>query len=141
MTHALFSAFFLNNWVISCLWPGAKKVIFKLAIRACCTQHLLARTPFQLAPKTFWWAELISQFFCNIIWIPQKNYSCPSGKLRTEFTGPIAKSTTPMLSDTTFSACWCWLVESFGQWECRAWKWHDGCTINTLFSACNFQKT
>ena len=43
----------------------------------------------------FWWAELISHFF-----------TCPSGKLRTEFTSPIGKSTGPGLSDTTFFACW-----------------------------------
>ena len=29
---------------------------------------------------------------------------CPSGKLRTEFTRPIAKSTSPGLSDTTYFA-------------------------------------
>ena len=28
------------------------------------------------------------------------------GKLRTEFTSPLVKSTSPRLSDTTFSACW-----------------------------------
>ena len=31
-----------------------------------------------------------------------KNSTCPSGKLRTEFTSPIAKSTSSRLSDTTF---------------------------------------
>ena len=31
--------------------------------------------------------------------------ACPSGKLKTEFTSPIAKSTSPRLWDTTFFAC------------------------------------
>ena len=35
-----------------------------------------------------------------------KNSTCPSGKLRTKTTSPIAKSTGPGLSDTTFFACW-----------------------------------
>ena len=30
--------------------------------------------------------------------------TCPSGKLKTEFTSPIAKSTSRGLSDTTFFA-------------------------------------
>ena len=57
---------------------------------------------FQLTLKAFWLAELISQFFfysnCS------KNITCPSGKLKAKFTGPIAKSTSPGLSDTTFFA-------------------------------------
>ena len=67
---------------------GAKKVILK------------AETTIILAPKTFWWAELISQFFCNLN--SSKNFTCPLGKLRKKFTSPIAKSTNPGLSDTTF---------------------------------------
>ena len=45
------------------------------------------------SPKPFWRAELISQFFCY----PNspKNITSPSGKLQTEFTCPIAKSTSP----------------------------------------------
>ena len=35
------------------------------------------------APKTFWWAELISLFFCNFYSL--KNITCPLGKLTTEF--------------------------------------------------------
>ena len=57
---------------------------------------------FQLAPKPFWWAELISQFFLDSnCW---KNIPCPSGKLKTEFTSLIAKSTSPRLLDATFFA-------------------------------------
>ena len=56
------------------------------------------------SPKIFWWAELISNFFCKLN--SSKYFTCPSGKLRTEFTSPIAKSTSPGLSDTTFFARW-----------------------------------
>ena len=71
--------------------------------------NLLAQTSFELAPKAFWRAELISQFFlysnCS------KNITCPSGKLKTEFTSPIAKSTSPGLLDTTFFAC-CYIYQN-----------------------------
>ena len=62
----------------------------------------LAQTSFQLAPKMFWWAELISQFFCKLN--SSKYFTYPSDKLRTEFTSPIAKSTRPGQLDTTFFA-------------------------------------
>ena len=39
-----------------------------------------------------------------VIWILPKNFICPSGKLRIEITNPIAKSTNPGISDTTFFA-------------------------------------
>ena len=39
---------------------------------------------FQLAPKAFWRAELISQFFCYLN--SSKNITCPSDKLQTECT-------------------------------------------------------
>ena len=42
------------------------------------------------------------QFFCNLNF--PNNFTCPSGKLRTEFTSPIATSTSPGLLDTTFFA-------------------------------------
>ena len=45
-------------------------------------------------------SRLISQFLCNLNSL--RNFTCPSGKLITEWTSPIAKSTSPGLSDTTF---------------------------------------
>ena len=42
----------------------------------------------------------------SVIWTAQKNFTSPSGKLRTEFTSLIAKSTSPGLSDNTFFAPW-----------------------------------
>ena len=56
------------------------------------------------SPKNFLISRpgLITQFFFNLN--SSKNFTCPWGKLRTEFTSPIAKSTCPGLSDTTFFA-------------------------------------
>ena len=87
-----------------CVWlaAGCQKVIFK----ACHLGKLkLAYTSPNVIStnlKTLWWAELISQFFWNLN--SSKNFTCLSGKLRTEFTSPIAKSTSPGLSDMTFFA-------------------------------------
>ena len=54
----------------------------------------VAQTSFQLAPETFWLAELISQFFCYSNSL-KKNVTCSLGKLKTEFSSPTAKSTSP----------------------------------------------
>ena len=81
-----------------------RKSFLQLAIRASWSKHLLAQTSFQLAPKAFRRAELISHFFCYSN--SSKNITCPSDKLKTDFTCPIAKSTSPGLSDTTFFARW-----------------------------------
>ena len=47
---------------------------------------------------------MISQFYCYSD--SSKNITCPPGKLKTEFTSLIAKSTSPGLSKTTFFARW-----------------------------------
>ena len=47
-------------------------------------------------------SRLISQFFCNLN--SSKKFTCPSGKLITEFTSQIAKSASPGISDSTFFA-------------------------------------
>ena len=44
------------------------------------------------------------QFFCNLN--SPKNFTCPAGKLRREFTSPIAQSTSGRLLDTNFIAHW-----------------------------------
>ena len=51
--------------------------------------------------------SLISRIDYNpsVIWISPKNFTCPLGKLRTKITSPIAKSSSPGLSDMTFFAC------------------------------------
>ena len=92
----------------SLLYRVQRKSFLQLAIRASWSYHLLAQTSFQLAPKTFWLAELISQFFCYSN--SSNNITCPSGKLKTEFTSPIVKFTNPGLSDTTFFARCCIII-------------------------------
>ena len=82
---------------------GARKVIFT----ACYSGKLkLAFTSPNIistwTPKIFWWAELILKFFCKLN--SSTYFTCLSGKLRTEFTSSMAKSTSPRLSDTTFFA-------------------------------------
>ena len=84
--------------------PGCKESHFYSLPFGQAEANILTETSFQLAPKTFWWAELTSQFFCNLN--STKNFTCPLGKLRTEFTSPIAISTSPGLSDTTFFSRW-----------------------------------
>ena len=79
------------------------KSLLQLAFRASWSKHLLTQSSFQEARKALWRAELISQFFCYSN--SSKNNTCPSGKLKTEFSSLIEKSTTPGLSDTTFFAC------------------------------------
>ena len=63
------------------------------------------------------------QFLCNLNFL--KNFTCSSGKFRTEFTNQIAKSTSPRLSQTTFFAhsgfsfkagCFIWLFAILWQY-------------------------
>ena len=104
---------------------GANKFIFK----ACHLGKLkleytvLAQTSFQLARKTFWWAEFISQYFCNLN--SSRNFTCLWGKLRTKFTSPVAKSTSHGLSDCTFFACWSIVKNNYVRlcWPIRPVLW------------------
>ena len=59
------------------------------------------------SPKSVWWADWFHS--SSVIWIPQKTSLHLLGKLRTEFSSPIGKSTGPGLSDTTFFTR-CYLV-------------------------------
>ena len=53
------------------------------------------------SPKSVWWADWFRS--SSVIWIPQKtSLACMMGKLRKEFSSPIAKSTSPGPSDTYF---------------------------------------
>ena len=82
---------------------GAKKIIFIACHSGKLTKYI-THMSFQLAPKAFWWTELISQFFCYSN--SSKNITCLTGKLKTELTSPITKSTSPGLLNTAFFACW-----------------------------------
>ena len=64
--------------------------------------HVLAHKSFQLAPKTLLISKIV--YSPSVIWISPKNSTCPSGKLTTKIPSPIAKSTSPGLSDMTFFA-------------------------------------
>ena len=91
----------INIMPVWCI-QGAKKVSFM----ACHSGKFLLVLPKSLfnQPRNVFHKQRWLQFFCNLnFW---KNFTCPSGKLRTEFTSLIAKSTIPGLSDTTFVACW-----------------------------------
>ena len=55
---------------------------------------------------------MLSQLFCYSD--SSKNITCLSGKLKTEFTGLIAKSTSPGLSDTTLFVRWQTMIDLSG---------------------------
>ena len=82
---------------------GAKKVIFTACHSGKLKLTFTSPNIISTSPKNVLMSRLISQFFCNLY--SSKNFTCPSGKLITEFTRPIAKSSSPGLSDTTFFAC------------------------------------
>ena len=101
-----------------------RKSVLQPAIRASCSYHLLAHKSFQLAPKLF----LISRIDYNpsVIWISQKNSTCPLGKLRTKITSPMAKSTSLTLSDMTF----------FARWDCRVVSCKTLLWVKCVLAAC-----
>ena len=84
-------------------YQGAKKVSFTAChsskLYLACSSPKVISTRLKKIDEQDW-----LQFFCNLN--SPKKTTCRSGKLRTEFTGPITKSTRPRLSDTTFFACW-----------------------------------
>ena len=88
---------------------GAKKVIFtacqsgKLKL-AFTSPNIISTSPQNFLMSSIILILLISHFFCKLN--SSKYFTCPSDKLRTESTSPIAKSTSPGLSDTTFFARW-----------------------------------
>ena len=84
---------------------GAKKVIFTACHSGKLKLTFTSPNIISTSPKNVLMSRLISQFFCNLN--SSKKFTCPSGKLITEFTSLIAKSTSPVgLSDTTFFARW-----------------------------------
>ena len=85
---------------VSQISQGAKKVIFTACHLGKLKLTFTSPNIISTSPKNVLISRLISQFFCNLN--SSKNFTSPSGKLGTEFTSPIAKSTSPGLSDTTF---------------------------------------
>ena len=90
---------------LSVLYRVQRKSILQLAIWATWSYHLLAQTSFHLASKASWRAEL-ADFTVLLLFEFLKKHHLPFGKLKAGFTSPIAKSTSPGLSNTTFFACW-----------------------------------
>ena len=108
------SVVFYNYFIllkVQLINQGAKKVI----VTACHSGKLkltfTSPNIISTRPKNVLMSILISKFFCNLN--SSKKFNCLSGKLITEFTSPIAKSTSPGLSDTTFFAHWVILLEMF----------------------------
>ena len=88
--------------ITSRICRGAKKVIFTACHSGKLKLTFTSPNIISTSPKNVLMSKLISQFFCNLN--SSKNFICPLGKLITEFTSPIAKSTSPGLSNTTFFA-------------------------------------
>ena len=72
---------------------GAKKVIFTACHSGKLKLTFTSPNVISTSPKNVLISRLISQFFCNLN--SSKNFTCLSGKLRTEFTSPIANPLTP----------------------------------------------
>ena len=83
---------------------GAKKFIFTVCHSGKLKLAFTSPDVISTSPKNVLMSRLISQFFCKLN--SSKKFTFPSGKLITEFTSPIAKSTSPGLLDTTFFARW-----------------------------------
>ena len=83
---------------------GVKKVILTVChlgkLYLACTSLRVSLTALK---KVFDEQDCI-QFFCNLN--SPKNFTCPAGKLRREFTSLIAQSTSGRLLDTNFIAHW-----------------------------------
>ena len=97
---------------------GAKKVIFTACHSGEPNLTFTSPNIISTSTKNVLMSRLISQFSC--ILNSSKNFTCPSGKLITEFTSPIAKSSSPGLSDTAFFARWTGLLRLYVRFQCRS---------------------
>ena len=89
---------------------GAKKVNFTACHSGKLKLTFTSPNIISTSPKNVLMSRLISQFLCDLD--SSKNFTCPSGKLITEFSSLIAKPTSPRLLETTFFArCY---VQNFG---------------------------
>ena len=82
---------FSLTWHLAYNEQGAKKVISTACHSGKLKLTFTSPNIFSTSPKCVLMSRLISQFFCNLN--SSKNFICPWGKLITEFTSPIAKST------------------------------------------------
>ena len=79
---------------------GAKKIIFI----ACHSGKLTNPHVISTSPKSFLMNRI--DFTVLLLFEFLKKHHLPDGKLKTEFTSPITKSTSPGLLNTAFFACW-----------------------------------
>ena len=90
-----------HSWK-GCYSTGSKKVSFTARhlgkLKLACTGPKVIST----SPKIFLMSRIDLQFFRNLN--SPRNFTYPLGKLRIEFTGKIAKSTSTSLSDMIFFA-------------------------------------
>ena len=92
--------------VTSSVWYDRWRKSIQIRVRG--KSVLLAQSHFNQCKKSFDEQDWL-QFFYNLNF--PENFACPSGNLKTEFTNPVAKSTSPGLLDTTFFARWFGCVE------------------------------
>ena len=120
-------------------WQGPKKVSFTAChsgkLYLACTSPLLTST----SPKTFFdWQDWL-QSVCNLNF--PKTFTGPSGKLRTEFTSPKPKSTSPGLSYMTFFVRWMirqifWEQTHLDNQVCSYKSKHELTFLTSLFCLC-----
>ena len=108
---------FIPILILSLVLQGAKKVIFTAYHSGKLKLTFTGPNVILTSPKSVLMSRLSSQFFCNLN--SSKKFTCLSGKLIIEFTSPMAKSTTPGLSDTTFFARWCYFRLTYRY--CNSW--------------------
>ena len=83
---------------------GAKKIIFTACHSGKPKLAFTSPDIISTSPKSFLTSRI--DFTVLLLFEFLKKHHLPAGKLKTEFTSPIAKSTSPGLSDTTlFTRC------------------------------------
>ena len=109
------SPFMQFRWQL--LWMLFNDAYFFLPLLSGCKESHFYSLPFgklklTLSPNIFSRSPknvLMSRIDFTVLFLGgnfTKNFTCRLGKLRTEFTSPITKSTSPGLSYTTFFAHW-----------------------------------
>ena len=94
----------LSNTIETAQWvQGAKKVVFIACHSGKLKLTFTIPNIISTSPKNVLMSRLISQFFCNLN--SSNNFTCTSGKLITEFTSPIAKSTSHRLLHGHYFLC------------------------------------
>jgi len=83
---------------------GAKKIIFTACHSGKLKLAFTSPDVISTSPKSFSSSRI--DFTLLLLFEFLKEHHLPLGQVKTDFTSPIAKSTSPGLSDTTFFARW-----------------------------------